>query len=265
MAKVGRKFQGNIFKQKNKDGSFYGSYRVYDPIQKKPISLDTEDENEAKAKVQSMFGHLIDSAFKQISPPKRVMPLQHKVVDLDGGVTAPKDTAPIVGADESIPIQYSQPEHVGSAVASSVLSDWAAQNPPEPSSIPLNQPPNLRVVEGEKVSEPIVTKTRKKAGNWSDADIAKMASGMHKIVANANMLVLDLCVRSLGKVPYQPSEDELELLAMGWEMYLNEYFAKSPPQPWMLILAGNLLVGFAMYTQGQALPPKDKVPTEVKG
>ena len=45
-------------------------------------------------------------------------------------------------------------------------------------------------------------------------------------------------------------------------MFLEEFFVKNKPKPWMLIVAGNLMVGMAMYLRGE---PMIKITEDVQG
>jgi hypothetical protein len=90
---------------------------------------------------------------------------------------------------------------------------------------------------------------------------AKLASGLKKTVANLNIIIVGAAVDMFGRVPAPLDDDEIQLLQMGWEMYIDEMFAKAKIKPWHLLLAGNVMIAAAMYVGGtpkvKQLPPKD--------
>lgn len=231
----GRPFEGKPFRQK-KDGVEYGSYNVYDPIAKKRLSLETDDLNAALAKVQSLFGDLI-------------------------GKSVPKATtsvsAPFVGAAEPLAepaISNDEPD------PRTVIDDWAKLGASGQQALPLgleDAPMQTPPVQREATVTPITSARKpKNSSGLSDSDIKTLTTGMHKIVASANVALLDFTVRQLGRVPIMPSEDEMEMLATGWELQLKEIFKDIEMKPYMLIVAANALIGMAMYSRGEPIPKK---------
>lgn len=147
------------------------------------------------------------------------------------------------------------PKDVGSVATSPVATEtskpidisWPNQNHSEFHSAPSASTP-LTVINGGK-----------KPKGPTPEQIEKLSKGLYKIATKVNIVAAEACVKFLGKDPCPLDDDEVELLQMGWEMQLNEWFGKSKPEPWMVLLAGNAAILFAMYVRGDDLPKKEKV------
>jgi hypothetical protein len=242
MARKGRPFLGNPFQQKNAAGEYSGTFFVYNPIERKRMNLETTDRAEALAKIQSLFGHLIGKPHPKSVAPVSVVPSNEK--------QALEDTAGSVSPPETV----SAPDGVE---VRSVLDDWAKRGDGGQPPLHLVDDPTPQSSTSAAVT-PITAKTKRNKNGLSAEDIEKISSGIHKTVASLNVLVLHSCVKYMGRMPYEPDEEEMHLLAVGWEMELKRHFEKAELQPWMLILAGNLFVGMAMYMNGTVIPKTPK-------
>jgi hypothetical protein len=211
-------------------------------------------------------------------------PLKRKVVSLgsDKAVAEEKmrriweqSGAPSnITVPESKPLTNPEPRPVTNSA--DIMASWVKSNPiaepkpateaPKPDSFfkPSGEASNpVTSVSGNGQSGNAATPVnslvpiRKKHG-LTPEQAAKIGTGMKRIVTKINVVCLNVCVSYLGRDPFPVADDELELMAIGWEMMLEEYFVKHQPKPWMLIAAGNMLVGFSMYMRGKPFPKKDK-------
>ncbi len=270
MAKRGRPYEGKPFQRKNAAGERSGSFFVYDPIQKKPLNLETENEQGALAKVQELFGGLLG----QPSPkaPETYSSGKSGTSSLPAATTMePATSATHSGTwARSIPME---PEPSLTSDGIEALDEWTKRPVPGQQAIPFDEvksnetptsdsawyKPENRTIPSigqgnSTVSNQSANKTVKKKGGFTPEQAERLGSLANKIVTRLNIAGIAACVKYLGKDPIELDEDDIELLQTGWEMFLADYFVKQPPQPWMIILAGNLLLGFQMYTTGKDIP-----------
>lgn len=250
MSKPGRKPSGTPYRLKSG-----GNWRV----QIKGmgiIDLGTDDEQLAQVKV-----HEILSKPKEVTPnPKASSSTVVNQTVVAQSVSTPAELRPDV-IDNWLKTQTPEPpkqtelplppkETVGYA-------EWKAGTsivePYEP--IKTEQPSSTFV--------PTVINGGKKQKGPTPEQLEKLSKGLYKIATKVNIVAAEACVKFLGKDPCPLDDDEVELLQMGWEMQLNEWFGKSKPEPWMVLLAGNAAILFAMYVRGDDLPKKDEVPSNV--
>jgi hypothetical protein len=156
--------------------------------------------------------------------------------------------------------------HSTDDVAASVLGEWAASRPvedgPEQDAAEPTEPAEqLEAAESQDDSAPDTEYIppsssgsgggcRRRQKGLTPEQVAKLAAGMKKAVVKVNIFAAELCVGFLGRDPCPLDDDEVELLSVGWEMMLEEWFGKNRPEPWMIIVAGNVAVLLAMYVRG---------------
>lgn len=216
----------------------YGSYKWYNPFTKQVEILPDED---------------FDSAWKHT----------RTMLEMGGrGGTA--------GEQEATDGQTVATTQAPSFDGSNLLKMWAGPNESEkvvpPGSGPVvdkAQPPNpvapTQPTPGAKVFSITPSTTPKKKPGMTPEQAAKLGRGMQKIVSKLNVAAIGGVVRVLGKDPYPLDDDELELLSMGWELFLDEFFIKNPPKPWMLILAGNVMCASVMYLRGETIVKEEDI------
>ncbi len=160
--------------------------------------------------------------------------------------------------------------------AADILNQWSKQgvetNPNASNSTvpqPMVTPASSQNAWGLTPNSPTLAapKGRKAKATLTPEQSAQLASGLKKIVANLNVIIIGAGVQMFGKVPAPLDDDEVKMLEMGWAMMIDEMFLKSEVKPWHVLLAGNLMIGAAMYVGGtpipkKALPPAD--PTKAK-
>ena len=180
--------------------------------------------------------------------------LSRQILDMDGGQAAKPEGATV----NDTPPAGSAPK---SPVAD-LLSDWStskgplddvpapavADPTPKPSPLPVQPPKPVAMV-------PASTPTPKK-GMLTPEQASKMARGVRNMVCRLNVVAIEGCVNFLGRDPFPVDDDDLELMALGWELWLDEFFVKHKPKPWMLILAGNVMLFASAYIRGTDKPKK---------
>jgi hypothetical protein len=102
---------------------------------------------------------------------------------------------------------------------------------------------------------PVGTRAPKVQKGLTPEQSAKIASGLKKMVVNTNVVVVASAVQMFGRVPAPLDDDEIALLQMGWEMWLDELFLKAKLKPIHLVIVGNLMIAVSMWAAGK---PKDK-------
>lgn len=225
-----------------------GAYRCYDPRVKKVVSLGTEDFAEATRLADELAQYKYG----------------RKPLDAGGGRIEPTTAAPT-----------SDLPGVGGRVdPSELLGAWVADGGTGVAGPTLTAPQDGTpaadsspgVGEQRALSLPSAEPRPRKKGGLTPEQAAKIGTGMKKIACKLNVVAIGACVQMLGRDPYPVDDDELELLATGWEMWLEELFVKTQPKPWMLVAAGNLLIAFAMYVNGTeiAKPQPQGSPADIE-
>ena len=212
-------------------GMEWGNYFVYDPKQRKVIDLGTEDAISAREKVVSL----------QDIPDTVVSPVQ-----------------------ESIPVE-SNIESVSGKPSVDILEEWSKAtttpgNPPEPTISDKPNPPAKPITAAPVPPKQtaIVVKTPTK-GLTPEQNL-KLGRAIGKMAVQINTMVLAVGVKWAGRNPAELDEDDTAVLQLGWEMWLEELFVKNKPEPWMLVIGGNLIVAFAMYVNGEKIEKKSRNP-----
>lgn len=249
---MGRKGSYVAYRRKV-NGQSVGNYRYYDPTIKDTIDLGTEDEFEAKRIVASRKGG--GNAPQNASSE-----------------TIPQSTSVQSAATESPPSvipavpEPSHPSGAGSSVsARDIISSWISSNPGtnanDASDIPgpgrVEPQDSTTPQEPKPVIPTVAPKPVKTAKGLTPEQAAKLGRGLTKVVSRLNVVGVDACVRLMGRDPFPPDEEEMELLQMGWELLLEQYFIKEAPEPWHLILAANLTLAVTMYARGKPLPKRE--------
>ncbi len=106
---------------------------------------------------------------------------------------------------------------------------------------------------------PVTTISRKPkpVSGLSPEQAQKIGAGLKKIVTKVNIIAAGMCVDMFGRDPAPLEDDEIDLVVLGWEMMLEQYFTKSQPKPWMVLLAGNVMMVMAMYPRGEPKKTED--------
>jgi hypothetical protein len=213
---------------KDSSGKEVGAYRAYHPGLKKRISLGTKDYNEA-CKLQAEMLARFEGGQSQVAPKPSRVPLAPSAPE----VAAVSDDKPLDPAD--------------------LLNSWAgvkdkpAAEPVQAEQIPI---PEFSTQPAQSVAQPSPAAMVRKQG-LSPEQSQKMAVGLKKLVTNLNVIVVGWGIQMFGKDPAPLDEEELELLQLGWELWLDEIFVKRKPKPWMLVAVGNLMIAVAMYMNGK--------------
>ena len=221
-----------------------GHWYAHHPGLKRPIRLAATTFAEAVAEQQSFYG--VASAPAEVSTP---IPGDTVPSSGDVGGTA------VLNLDDEV---TSEPKKTDSAA--DLLSSWAKSTTPmatQPTLVdtpaakpaPLAGPPATVPTPAGKVPSPRVQK------GLTPEQSAKIASGLKKMVVNTNVVVVASAVQMFGRVPAPLDDDEIALLQMGWEMWLDELFLKAKLKPIHLVIVGNLMIAVSMWAAGK---PKDK-------
>ncbi len=223
-----------------------GTFTSWHPGIKKRVNLGTTDFETARSIQAGFYGRTsVQSVATPPNPPQLGNPAYPYVGSGEGG------TPQMINLDDDKP-----------ADASDILSSWAKSSQPvneatpAPSSspsLPTAQPATTPV---PWAPAPTVGKGRKAKQTLTPEQSAQLASGLKKIVANLNVIIIGAGVQMFGKVPAPLDDDEVKMLEMGWAMMIDEMFLKSEVKPWHVLLAGNLMIGAAMYVGGTPIPKK---------
>jgi len=236
----GRPWQAKPFRIK-KNGEETGSYRLYVPSQGKTISLETADFNEATKKA----AEIAENEKGQSSSGEDISSGQTNEIPNN---PEPVISKPLFGLDNS-----------------SVINDWInSTGPVPPVAIPQPPQPPVSAAPASTGQTSVTPKKATPQKGLTTEQTEKISGGMKKIIARMNVIGLGTCIQLLGRDPYPVEDEELELLAMGWEMWIEEVFTKKKMEPWHLVLAANVMIGFSMYIQGTPKPKdEDETPPQV--
>jgi hypothetical protein len=209
------------------------------------VDLGTDDlslaEQKAKEPMTKSLQEKIPESQPKLTPEKLNSP-SSEVVDTWLKQPSNLDTIEVSLTEKQLelPIEPVKNSTIGDDV-------W---HPPEPVVLPKISP-TLSVISGGG----------KKQKGLTPEQLERLSKGLYKIATKVNVVAAEACVKFMGRDPCPLDDDEIELLQMGWEMYLEESFGKSKPEPWMILLAGNAAIIFSMYIRGQKLSKESMVPS----
>lgn len=147
--------------------------------------------------------------------------------------------------------------------ATEILSSWAAaQESSGPSEAGKPPSPSVPTVSGGSTSTAIRTTTSasvppRRSGGLTPEQAEKIGRGLKKVMTKINVIGAEVLVRLVGRDPCEVDDDEVELVALGWELMCEQYFTKNKPQPWMVLAAGNVMLVLAMYMRGTPIVKKE--------
>ena len=229
----------------------YGKYRWYNPFTKQPEGLGVEEYDVAYRRSRELLA-----------------------LGSQGGTGGgAESTASANSESQGTPA----PTFVD---AGKVMDAWAGSKVTPPGSSNPSQPVTDRPSGGQVpgvgatslpggVVIPIVRPTVKpaapKKGQLTPEQAVKLGRAVNKVAAKLNLALLSAGVKFAGRDPFELDEDDVELLALGWELFLDEFFVKHPPKPWMLILAGNVMCASVMYLRGTPIKREEETPTNNVG
>lgn len=221
----------------------YGSYRWYNPFTKQSETLSGDEYDAAYRRTRELLA--LGAQGGQAGGAEST----------DSGSGSPQDTpAPTFDA-------------------SKVVDAWAGHDqqktftPPAPGTGPATSPAPSPSPGGVVI--PIVRPTVKtappKKGQLTPEQAAKLGRAVNKVACKLNLALLSGAVKFAGRDPFELDDDDVELLALGWELFLDDFFVKNPPKPWMLILAGNVMCAAVMYLRGTPIERETPKPPSVNG
>lgn len=228
-----------------------GNYSCWDPLNKKTIKLGAD-----RAEAERLQAEILLKAGRGTSGARS------PAVTLPGerlNEPPPKVATARVPSPPAVPSPRVGPN------ANDLLNQWIQQAgpiTPKPTPTPINEPANPSPSPTSLVPTP--AKRPMPKGGISPEQAAKIGAGLKRIVTKANVVLDGAMVSMFGRRPAEPEDDELEMLAMGWEMLIEQWFVKNTPQPWMLVAAGNVLLLAGMYLQGEPIPKKSKAEKEAE-
>lgn len=202
----------------------YGKFRWYNPFTKQPEGLGVEE---------------YDVAYRR---SRELLALGSQGGGVAGGAETP--------ASENSDSQGTPaPTFVD---AGKVMDAWAGVKVSPPGTGSAGSQPAPQSVGSGGVVVPIIRPVIKapKKGTLTPEQAAKLGKAVNKVAAKLNLALLSAGVKFAGRDPFELDEDDVELLALGWELFLDDFFIKNPPKPWMLILAGNVMCASVMYLRG---------------
>jgi len=223
-----------------------GAYECWHPAIKKYVKLGTSDFAEASRIQQGFYG--VVQASTPILPD---IPSRDNIPDVDMGKPM------IINLDEN----DDKPKD-----AANLLAGWAKSSspmaPPTPvASSPVGTVYQTPISAGHPQNGPgiatMVTKSNKVPKGLTPEQSAKIANGLKKMVVNTNVVVIGAAVQMFGVVPAPLDREEIELLQLGWELWLDELFNKAKLKPVYLVVVGNIMIAISMYAAGERMKKPD--------
>lgn len=235
-----------------------GSWYCHHPGLRRKVRLGATTFSEAVAEQQSFYG-VADE------PTTTSAPVPGNPVSKDGN---PGDLAfKLNGGDLSLNLDDDQPvlptaEPKKASSAADLLSSWSKSTATVETPTPVQQPsaPATPPAAHPYAYTPPAKAIKPQKGLTPEQS-AKIANGLKKMVVNTNIVVMATAVQMFGRVPAPLDDDEIALLQMGWEMWLDEMFAKAKLKPVHLVLVGNLMIAVSMWASGK---PKEKPKADPK-
>lgn len=231
-----------------------GTYECWHPGVKRRINLGVSDYNEALRIQAGFYGSSVQPSVPSLGATSVPAELGNPPVSSD----SPGNGPPMSILDLDSPDKPLD--------ASNLLSSWASTKGGASSTsatvTPTASPATPAPVVSLFAPKPLTggnTGPKPKPGLTPEQS-AKLAAGLKKIVTNLNVILVGAGVEMFGRVPAPLDDEEVQLLQMGWEMFIDEMFVKAKVKPWHVLLAGNVMVGAAMYVGGTPKPKKPALP-----
>ncbi len=239
-----------------------GTYTCWNPSVKKYVNLGTTNRDEAIRRQQGFYSQplrhgaptfVVDRASEMGEPNVA------SAIAGDEDIASPQRSTAMLDLDEPLD-------------SDTVLKSWAGVKTDAPSTnstqaAPLTgQPKTYPPVPGLSPnpilsSKPIQSKIKP---GLSPEQNAVLASGLKKTVANLNVVIVGAAVDMFGRVPCALDDEEVKMLELGWELYIDEMFAKAKMKPIHLIIMGNLMIAASMYAGGTPKPKKPATPPKLE-
>lgn len=231
-----------------------GTYRCWHPSIKKYVNLGTSDF-EAACSIQAGFYGRKSLSSQPAEPPapeSGATPLGNPAFPYSGG------------SSQMIDLEDDKPIDANDLLASwNKAKDNDKQPVPPPATSATSATPSTSFPGFALSNVPKAPPGPGKAKpGLTPEQSAKLASGLKKTVANLNVIIVGAGVQMFGRVPAPLDDEEVALLQMGWEMYIDEMFAKAKIKPWHLLIAGNVMIAAAMYVGGTPIPRKPQLPSD---
>lgn len=233
--------------RKKINGIEYGNYICYSPIVKSNVDLGTTEYSDAVTEANKLSNKpnsnatfSVPSVEKQTvtnSQPQNVLSVDSPIDPLDA--------------------------------LNNYLSQTNANNQPEVASPATQQSP----IQGEQPSIGVSTRpdlgrvqpsnlpVTRKAKGLSPEQAAKVSEALSKGAAKLNLAIDEIVISVAGfkiKDDLELDETDLAFLKLGWEMQLEQWFQKSNPEPWHLILIGNAFIIMTLLKNSERKPKRDK-------
>jgi hypothetical protein len=224
---MGRKASWDLYRRKSPDGTPYGSWRYWSSKSHSVVDTQTEDEATAQAAMA-------------VEMETDVIP---DIPEIDNPV-------PISAPSQSSPM--------------SSINAWLGDRPPIDSgngapevvhAEPISQSNPPSVSNGKTPLRALIPPKKK---GLSPEQAERLGKALTSIVTKVNLMGLETVTKLCGRDPLGVDEEDIDLLRLGWEMYLEEYFVKHTPKPWMLIAAGNVFLLTAMLINSEKIEGKEK-------
>ncbi len=240
-----------------------GNFFCYDPSKRTTVDLGTTDAAEAKQRASALKTEYAtsltetkpDASITSRSVPTRqessayrfddgpvvieTLPNGSSNVDPLAALTNWGGLAPVVEPEGTAPSQSAEPNSASKGTGGPLGGSESV--------------PNTNVTAKKASGSGVRTKK-----GLSEEQIAKLASVAQKIATRANVAGLEAILRLTGrKVPDGSlDEEDVELLAIGMDMWLEELFAHQAPEPWMVVVAANILIAGKMLIASEPIEKK---------
>lgn len=224
------------------DGYWYCRH----PGLKRTVRLTATSFAEACAEQQSFYGVDIQTAQMDEIVPSNPVPT-------DGGN----------GGNSVISLDDDKPSSSTDKSAADMLASWSSDKtssntpPPAPQPTVINiDSPAAPKPAGINVRDILPNAGKAKPKGLSPEQAATIAGALKKMVVNTNIVVMAAAIDIMGYVPAKLDEDEIKLLQMGWEMWMDELLLKAKLKPVHLVIVGNLMIAVSMFAGAKKKEPK---------
>lgn len=229
-------------------GREMGNYRAWIPGQG-AVDLGTENLSAAS----SLARDLRDGTNGQVASINNAMDSNNPpvVIDLDTGSYSP----PIHETkDNDGPINQEKQR------AFSVFQKWAIEKgPSQPEPAPIETPEKIGIPPATPSVARQITPAQTRKRGLTPEQSAKISGALKRVVVKINVLGGDALVRLMGRDACELDDDDLDLLALGWEMQLELWLESAKLKPVYIIVLANVLLVSAMYLGGTPIEKKPKL------
>lgn len=235
------KFTPYRYKIPGTENDYYGTYRYYDSNLRAIVDTGTEDMETARGMADSArAGTMLSEALA--SGPTEGSSHGGVSLPIRGNGTTPE------GLERFAPTQANPLE---------ALNAWATDVLPNQSNHSVSpQVPGGKPLVPVPPSPRGIVPPRGKMGarkGLSPEQVEKLTRGVKDFVVKFNLLADEAVVRLMGRQALEVTEEQVDLLKLGWELQLERLLDGVKVEPWWIIVGGNVLLIGSMYLNGEKI------------